>query len=181
MLVNIICALAIVGIVALLYHSDAKDKTTQNGYMLRLGQSFASTDDYLRLFGVTESPTPWSVALPHHQGIIIWGPEYNHPEWHNEGNTDSLCPTILEYWQPIDTTTNTAEAVKMRNADNYLRVTSFKELRVTFMKNVQDSTYTFIGVYRLDPQHSDSTRLMWQRVLDYCDLHQLDYLEQLRL
>lgn len=31
----------------------------------------------------------WNQPLPHHEGIIIWGPEDHNPQWHNEGDRDS--------------------------------------------------------------------------------------------
>ena len=62
-----------------------------------MGQTFASTDDYLQLFGIQASAQLWSQPLPHHTGIIVWTPEYQHHCWHNEGCADSLMPTITEY------------------------------------------------------------------------------------
>ncbi|MBR3092821.1 MAG: hypothetical protein IKG99_07335 [Bacteroidaceae bacterium] len=175
---SILSILVIAMLFFLLYH---KSDSNREAYILRCGQSFHSTEEYLRLFGVTDTLHPWSEPLPHHNSIIIWGPMYHHPEWHNEGNADSLMPTITEYWTPTDTTGYPHDAVTSRNADNYLRVTTFKELRITFMKDVQDSTYTFLGIYRLDHSKSDSTILVWERVAKDCDLSNLDYLEQLRL
>ena len=55
-----------------------------------------------------------------------------------------------------------------------------KELRVTFMKGLRDSTFTFLGLYSMDHQLSDTNRIVWQRVAEECDLTHLDYLEQLR-
>jgi len=154
--------------------------------LLRSGQTFTSSSDYLRLFGITDDSHPWSQPLPHHHGIIVWGPEYHHPEWHNEGNADSLMPTITEYWTPGGDDETPQHLVSARNADNYLRATTFNELRVTFMKGIgrnqtaDDSTYTFLGIYRLNREQSDSLHLVWQRVAEECDLTKLDYLEQLR-
>ena len=44
----------------------------------------------------------------------------------------------------------------------------------------EDSTYTFLGIYRLNLEKSDSSRLVWQRIAEECDLSKLDDLEQLR-
>lgn len=151
-----------------------------SAYILHSGQTFATNDAYLQLFGINDSANPWSQPLPHHTGIIVWGPEYQHPNWHNEGNADSLMPTITEFWQPADTSEASLKVMVTRNADNYLRATSFRELRITFMKGLADTTYTFLGIYRLDLNESDSTRLVWQRVATECDLSNLNYLEQLR-
>lgn len=154
--------------------------------VLRSGQVFSSTSDYLNLFGITSTSHPWSQPLPHHDGIIIWGPKYHHPEWHNEGTVDSLMPFITEYWTPADSDNIPAEIAVARNKDNYLRATTFNELRITFMKGIvrddetEDSTYTFLGIYRLNLEKSDSSRLVWQRIAEECDLSNLDDLEQLR-
>ncbi|MBQ7443089.1 MAG: hypothetical protein IJS59_04380 [Bacteroidaceae bacterium] len=65
--------------------------------VIGMGQTFASTDDYLQLFGIQASAQLWSQPLPHHTGIIVWTPEYQHHCWHNEDCADSLMPTITEY------------------------------------------------------------------------------------
>lgn len=165
---------------------ESDTASRRQSYVLLSGQVFSSTSDYLNLFGITSTSHPWSQSLPHHDGIILWGPEYHHPEWHNEGTVDSLMPFITEYWTPADSTNIPAEIAVARNKDNYLRATTFNELRITFMKGIgrddeaEDSTYTFLGIYRLNREKSDSSRLVWQRVAEECDLTNLDYLEQLR-
>ena len=90
-------------------------------------------------------------------------------------------PTITEYWQPSDTTGFAPTTIAIRNADNYLRVKTFAELRITFMKELSgDSSYTFLGVYGLDTIASDTTRLVWKRLATECDLAHLDCLYRLR-
>lgn len=156
-------------------------RTAPTSLVLHAGQTFATVDDYLDLFDAHDRQTPWSVSVPHHPGLIIWGPRYQHPDWHNEGNTDSLMPTITEYWQPADTTGFTPVAIAIRNADNYLRATSFAELRITFMVGLPGkSSYTFLGVYCLENSCSDTTQLVWKRIATECDLDHLDRLDQLR-
>jgi len=54
------------------------------------------------------------------------------------------------------------------------------ELRITFMKNLTDTGYVFLGVYRTDLDRSDSTHIVWERVAKECDIANLAYLEQLR-
>ncbi len=39
---------------------------------------------------------------------------------------------------------------------------------------------TFLGVYRLDLNNSNTHHLTWERVADAIDLNRLDYLEELR-
>ena len=72
------------------------------------------------------------------------------------------------------------ETVRLRNIDHYTYLRYRKELRVTFMKGLRDSTFTFLGLYSMDHQLSDTNRIVWQRVAEECDLTHLDYLEQLR-
>ena len=54
------------------------------------------------------------------------------------------------------------------------------ELRITFMKDLVDTGYVFLGVYRLSLSKSDTTRCIWQRVADEVDLHDIDKLEELK-
>lgn len=151
-------------------------------YTIRQGQFFPRTDDYLRLFGITSAEHPWDVSLPHHQGIIIWGPEYQHSQWHNDGDRDLMMPTITEYWEPAEDERDqvTAHEIAARNESLYFTVARTNELRITFMKNLTDTGYVFLGIYRMDIAQSDSTHVVWERVADSLNLLHLDYLEQLR-
>jgi len=148
--------------------------------MLTKGAVFQSVGEYLHLFGICDRlatpPSYWSQPLPEHLGIIIWGPEYQHPEWHNQGDASHLMPTITEWWTPTD---KDDTSTVIRNRDNYLRTTSFHELRITFMKNITGDGYTFLGIYGLAATSSPQ-RLVWQRVADKLDLRHLDQLEHLR-
>lgn len=148
--------------------------------VLTKGMEFPSVGEYLSLFGICDRqatpPSFWSQPLPKHLGIIIWGPEYQHPEWHNQGDASRLMPTITEWWTPIDKCDTSAA---IRNHDNYLRSTSFHELRITFMKNITGDGYTFLGIYGLSTESSPQ-RLVWKRVADHLDLRHLDQLELLR-
>ncbi|MBR1521869.1 MAG: hypothetical protein IJ635_11615 [Bacteroidaceae bacterium] len=161
--------------------------------ILRRGQIFKTSNDYLRLFGITASEHWWDEPLPHHEGVIIWSPEYHHPCWHNDGQPDSLMPTITEWWTPADSSDcsetadlkNLSEAERLllteeRNAQLYFTVMRTNELRITFMKNLVDTGYVFLGIYRTDPIRSDSTHIVWERIADECDLCNLTYLQQLR-
>lgn len=166
-------------------HSDAGSSkyTSHDTHILRAGQIFESYNDYLRLFGVTNQKNFWDCPLPHHEGIIIWSPEYHHPQWHNEGDRDSLCPTITEWWEPADSLIDSRARELLtseRNEHLYFTVMRTNELRITFMKNLTDTGYVFLGVYRTDLDQSDSTHVVWERVADECDLNNLAYLNQLR-
>ena len=151
-----------------------------NPYLLEQGQTFATCEEYLRLFGIAPTEHYWDQPLPHRAQIIIWGPTYQHPAWHNEGNPDSLFPTITEYWTPTNDTLNATEEIKqLTNRQHYFTVNRTNELRITFMKNVIDTGYVFLGIYRVSDE-SDSTHIVWERVSERLDLSRLDYLEQLR-
>ena len=152
-------------------------------YTLKRGQIFETSDDYLRLFGITDNNHYWDQPLPHHEGVVIWGPEYHHPVWHNDGEIDSLMPTITEWWEPADSLTDGKERKLLMEEHNkhlYFTVMRTNELRITFMKNISESGYMFLGVYRADQERSDSTHVVWERVAEECDLSNLSYLEQLR-
>ncbi len=146
-------------------------------YVLEKGQKFASYHDYLRLFGIEDTTVYWGKVLPHHPNILLWGPEYHHPHWQNEGNRDSLMPTITEHWAPagID-----SAMVALRNFDKYNHDVRLNEVRITFMKNLVDSGYVFLGVYRLSLAQSNTDHCVWERVAEQCDLNNLDFLEELR-
>lgn len=155
----------------------------QSGLVLEAGQVFGEPEDYLPLFGITPSDHSWDELLPHHQGIVVWSPWYRHPNWHNEGNPDSLFPTITEYWTPTEEEVDSVpqSLVRQRNENLFFTVTRTNELRITFMRGIAvgDSS-TFLGVYRLDCHLSDSTHLVWQRIATQCDLRCLEYLEELK-
>ena len=161
-----------------------KELPSTSHYILKKGQTFKTPADYLRLFGITKAEQFWDEPLPHHEGIIIWGPEYRHKEWHNEGNADSLMPTITEWWTPAAdegrTDTSSLLRIKERNENLYFTVMRTNEVRITFMKNLTDTGYVFLGIYRTNLAQSDSSHIVWEREADECDLTNLDYLQQLR-
>ncbi len=155
----------------------------QSGLVLEAGQVFGQPEDYLPLFGITPSDHSWDELLPHHQGIVVWSPWYRHPNWHNEGNPDSLFPTITEYWTPTEEEVDSVpqSLVRQRNENLFFTVTRTNELRITFMRGIAvGDSATFLGVYRLDRNQSDSTHLVWQRIATQCDLRCLEYLEELK-
>lgn len=154
--------------------TDSLKTATADKYVIHLGQTFSTYDDYLQLFGITPDDRPWAQPLPGHPEICIWGPEFHNAHWHNDGSPDSLMPTITEYWHVEGAD---PETVRLRNIDHYTYLRYRKELRVTFMKGLRDSTFTFLGLYSMDHQLSDTNRIVWQRVAEECDLTHLDYLE----
>lgn len=184
----LLCLVALVflwrqDIPALLFESTGQSApTVADKYLLKKGQTFKSYEDYLRLFGITANELWWYQPVPHHEGIKVWGPQYQHPNWHNEGNPDSLMPTITEYWEPTTPCRN--EEAKMvlerMHAESYYLARNMNDVRLTFMRGLKDSTFTFLGIYRMSLEKSDLTRIVYERIADECDLRALDYLEQLR-
>ena len=48
------------------------------------------------------------------------------------------------------------------------------------MKNLVDTGYVFVGIYRLSLQQSDTISCVWERVAEECDISHLDNLDELR-
>ena len=149
-------------------------------YILKKGQTFASEHDYLALFGIHAEDYLWGQRLPHHPSISVWGPQYHHPEWHNDGDSAQLLPTITEWWEPTDGSADSV-FIATRNSDRYLTYLHMNELRITFMRGLTPGdSLTYLSVYRLDLNHSNTHYLTWERVAEDIDLSRLDYLEELR-
>lgn len=89
-----------------------------------------------------------------------------------------MLPTITEWWESSDSSDSIAAAI--RNSDRYLQYRRMDELSIPFMKDLVDTGYVFLGVYRLSLSKSDTTRYIWQRVADEVDLYDIDKLEELR-
>ena len=151
--------------------------------VLRKGQDcFRTIDDYLILFGIEASDTAYFRPLPGHKEVYVWGPEFLHPVWHNEGDTTQLMPTITEYWTPLpgEQDFQNENYVRLANEKLYYERLEKDELRLTFMKNIIDGFYVFLGVYRMDRENSTKEKTVWKRVADQCDLGNLDKIELLR-
>ena len=173
-----IIALLLIGIISgVTYHVFSKSPEKSSTYTLKIGDSFSSPHEYLKLFGIHAKEKLWGQILPHHPNISVWGPDYHNKEWHNEGDKSKMMPTITEYWKPEGA--DSARIVE-RNIDQFNHCSRLNEIRITFMKNLIDTNYVFLGVYRLSLELSDSTKVIWERVANECDLNNLDYLEELR-
>lgn len=165
--------------------SSVEDTIPPSGQrVLRKGQDcFHTIDDYLALFGIEARDTAYFCPLPGNRDVYVWGPEYQHPVWHNEGDTSQLLPTITEYWTPLsgEQEYQNAEYVKLGANEklNYERLEK-DELRITFMKNIVDGFYVFLGIYRMDKEHSTKEKTVWKRISDQCDLGNLDKMDLLR-
>lgn len=173
----IVFALIAVTIAILAWNHFKQSPSVSDTYILKIGDRFDTYSDYLKLFGINDTTNYWGRVLPHHPNIVVWGPEYQHPHWHNYGNKDSMMPTITERWEPAGAD---SQMVTMRNRDKYHHELRLNEVRITFMRNLVDTGYVFVGVYRLSLQQSDTTRCVWERVANECDLGSLDYLDELR-
>lgn len=173
-----IIALLFLGIISgVTYHVFSKSPEKSSTYTLKIGDSFSSPHEYLKLFGIHAKEKLWGQILPHHPNISVWGPDYHNEEWHNEGDKSKMMPTITEYWKPegVDSV-----MIVQRNIDQFNHYSRLNEIRITFMKNLTDTNYVYLGVYRLSLDLSDSTKVVWERVANECDLNNLDYLEELR-
>ena len=159
--------------------SRQTSSSQQKPYVLKIGQHFDTPDDYLKLFGIIASDSLWGKAVPHHDRMFIWTPEYRNHHWHNDGDSALMMPTITEHWEPEEYQAD-PELIATRNKDQYWHYLRINELRVTFMKNLVDSGYVFLGIYRMAKAQSDTTRCVWERIADECDPTNLDDIEQLR-
>ena len=172
-----LAVLALLLIGAITYQVVSKLKDNSSTYTLKVGDTFSSPHEYLKLFGIHATEKLWGQILPRHPNISVWGPNYRHTEWHNEGDKSKMMPTITEYWKPEGVDTN---QIVQRNIDHFNHNSRLNEIRITFMKNLVDTNYVFLGVYRMSLELSDSSKVVWERVTDECDLNKIDYLELLR-
>lgn len=188
LLIALIVAVFVVIVLAVLLilhiNSSEYDQPTESSisevvdeYVLKIGQRFATREDYLKLFGIENPDIPWVATVPHHPYINVWGPEYKNWRWHNYGDSAQMMPTITEAWNPGNVT---QEHINTRMRDHYYTCKRLGEVRLAFMKNMVDTGSVFLGVYRMDKVHSDTTQVIWERIVEECDLNKLDYIESLR-
>lgn len=174
-----LAAVAVVTLILVFTHSTKPEQNPEdNLYVISIGDYFNTSEDYLRLFGITgPQRSPWDITLPHHSYIKLWGPTYHHPLWHNEGDSAKMLPTIKEYYLNPD---KPLEVSTMRNINQYWFYLRINEIRLAFVKNLVDTGYVFTGAYRMSMEHSDTTYILWERVADEVDLNNLNYLNELR-
>lgn len=158
-------------------HRNATDQKAANAHILRIGDKFATYEDYLQLFGVTECELPYTVPVPHHTNMILFGGQYKNPTWGNEGDSAKLLPTFTYSYRNSDVP---PEVVASRNAEHYQLQRESNRLAITFMKDLVDTNFVFIGVYRMSLSRSDSTQITWERVAEEVNIAHLEYLELLR-
>ena len=180
--VGILLALAAVALLFFLLRPTT-DTSASNGRVLKKGQVFATYDDFLPLFGIDATESRHYQFVPGEEHIIVWSPQYQNPYYHNEGNPDSLMPTITEYFTPKKFEYEDAEAMeKLRQAQKgaYFTVMEKNDMRIVFMKDLVDTSFVFLGVYRFSPVLSDSTKIVWVRATDKCDLDNISFLNNYR-
>ena len=155
-----------------------KSTDTPEQQTLHKGQhSYATMDDCLKLFGITTDKKKHYQPIPHLNNIYVWCPTYHHPVWQNDGDSTQLLPTITERWTPAPEQNIPQVQVDLYRSRAYVKALANRELRLTFMRGVIDSTFTFLGVYRLSPRSSEDS-IVWERIADECDLNNLGLLEQ---
>ena len=170
---------AVITLLLVFTHStNPQQNPKDNLYVISIGDYFNTSEDYLRLFGITgPQRSPWDITLPHHSYIKLWGPTYHHPLWHNDGDSAKMLPTILEYYLNPD---KPLEVSNTRNINQYWFYLRINEIRLAFVKNLVDTGYVFTGAYRMSKELSDTTQIIWVRVADKVDLNSLNYLNELR-
>lgn len=152
-------------------HQDPRELL--DNYILKQYTHFDNPEDYLDLLGIHDINFFWGRQIPSYPGIFIWGPEYGNPTWGNKGDSAAMMPTITVHWtsENVDSPT-----IKQRNSDFYNLFLHRNEIRITFMKNLVDTGYIYLGIYRLSKELSDSTQRTWERVQGDFSVHDLDEL-----
>ena len=156
--------------------------SADNDRILKKGQVFASYDDFLPLFGIDATESRHYQFVPDEEHIVVWSPEYHNPYYHNDGNPDSLMPTITEYYHPEDWPTDSASMAQLvaMHKQGYLTALKENQVRLCFMKNLVDSNFVFLGAYRVSATLSDTTKVVWARATDECDLDNISFLNNYR-
>lgn len=183
----IAAAFAVAAIIFILYlfSSPSGDRRviSPSHHILHMGDRFTSYDDYLKLFGVkSDEYRSYWVAHPEHPYIMLWGPVYKHHVYHNEGDSATLCPTITTYWLPENYPTDTASMATFEriNKQRYIDFVEHRQILLTFMQNLVDSNFVFLGAYRLSTTLSDSTHAVFRRVMEDVDIDNLEILYNYR-
>ena len=88
-------------------------------------------------------------------------------------------PTITTCYHPDDYPTDSASLalLAVRNKERYLDFVAHNPVLITFMKNLVDTSYVFLGVYVLSSR-SDTTYQVWERIADDIDINHLERLER---
>lgn len=178
---SLFAAVVLVAII-LLFHGRAS--SPDDARILRQGQTFATYDDYYSLFGMkSDENHTFFARLPKPSHVALWGPQYHNPTYHNEGDSATFFPTITEYYLPANYPTDSASLAELAqlNKDRYTRTLKENDVRLAFMKNLVDTSFVFLGVYRVSATLSDTTRIVYRRVATEVNLDDIEALEHFRL
>ena len=169
-------------ILLFLFLRPAANHFSDDDRILKKGQVFATYDDFLPLFGIDATESQHYQYVPGEEHIVVWSPQYHNPYYHNDGNSDSLMPTITEYYHPEDWPTDSASMAQLAAMHKQGFLTAIKEnqVRLCFMKNLVDSNFVFLGVYRVSLTLSDTAKVVWARATDECDLDNISFLNNYR-
>ena len=169
-------------ILLFLFLRPAANHFSDDDRILKKGQVFATYDDFLPLFGIDATESQHYQYVPGEEHIVVWSPEYHNPYYHNDGNPDSLMPTITEYYHPEDWPTDSASMAQLAamHKQGYLTALKENQVRLCFMKNLVDSNFVFLGAYRVSATLSDTTKVVWARATDECDLDNISFLNNYR-
>lgn len=169
-------------ILLFLFLRPAANHFSDDDRILKKGQVFATYDDFLPLFGIDATESRHYQYVPGEEHIVVWSPQYHNPYYHNDGNSDSLMPTITEYYHPEDWPTDSASMAQLAAMHKQGFLTAIKEnqVRLCFMKNLVDSNFVFLGVYRVSLTLSDTAKVVWARAHDECDLDNISFLNNYR-
>ena len=160
-----------------MWHFFKSTDTSQQQTLHKGQHSYATMDDCLKLFGIITDKKKHYQPIPHLNNIYVWCPTYQQPVWQNDGDSIQLLPTITERWTPDPELGIPQVQVNLYRSRAYVKALANRELRLTFMRGVIDSTFTFLGVYRLSPRSNEDS-IVWERIADECDLNNLGLLEQ---
>lgn len=92
-------------------------------------------------------------------------------------------PTITEYitLKPLDDSPESRKLLHEENRKWYLTAIRNNQVRVVFMKDLPgDTCFTFTGIYCVSYALSDTTKVVWTRMSQECDLNHLEDLDRLR-
>lgn len=174
--------LALIAVAALVLAGKTLGTTFNQRPILKCGQTFASYEEFLSLFNINATDDQHYQPIPECSIAYVWAPQYHHPTYHNDGNPDSLMPTIAEYLAPKPSDSpETRRLIIEEQKRRYLSFIPSNQVRVVFMKNLPgDTCFTFTGVYRVAYHLSDTTKVVWIRSSSECDLNHLEDLPRLR-
>lgn len=152
--------------------------------MLHRGQTFARYEDYLQLFDLqSDDANYYWLHVPGHDKLMLWAPQYKHHIYHNEGDSAALLPTISVYYHPDDYPTDSLSLAQLAqfNKERYIKAFHDNLQCLVFMKNLVDTGFVFLGLYRLSSTLSDTTHVVYRRVLNDVEIDHLEKYKDLRL